>query len=64
MLFTNDTIGGLFEKQVQKDPEREFMVYPDRNLRFTYKEFDDRVNMLAKGLLEIGITKGDPVGIS
>jgi len=63
MLFTNDTIGEFFEKQVQKDPEREFMVYPDRNLRFTYKEFDDRVNMLAKGLLEIGITKGDHVGI-
>uniref|UniRef100_A9A666 AMP-dependent synthetase and ligase n=1 Tax=Methanococcus maripaludis (strain C6 / ATCC BAA-1332) TaxID=444158 RepID=A9A666_METM6 len=63
MLFTNDTIGELFEKQVQKDPEREFMVYPDRNLRLTYKEFDDRVNMLAKGLLEIGITKGDHVGI-
>ncbi|MBA2862823.1 AMP-binding protein [Methanococcus maripaludis] len=63
MLFTNDTIGALFEKQVRKDPEREFMVYPDRNLRLTYKEFDDRVNMLAKGLLEIGITKGDHVGI-
>ncbi|ABO35346.1 AMP-dependent synthetase and ligase [Methanococcus maripaludis C5] len=63
MLFTNDTLGELFEKQVRKDPEREFMVYPDRNLRLTYKEFDDRVNMLAKGLLEIGITKGDHVGI-
>ena len=33
------------------------------NLRFTYKEFNDRVDMLAKGLLSIGITKGDHVGI-
>ena len=63
MPFTNDTIGDFFEKQVMKDPNREFLIYPDRDLRFTYKEFDERVNMLAKGLLEIGIEKGDHVGI-
>lgn len=63
MPFTNDTVGDFFEKQVMKDPNREFLVYPDRDLRFTYKEFDERVNMLAKGLLEIGIGKGDHVGI-
>ena len=63
MLFTEDTIGDFLEKQAEKDPEREFMVYPDRDLRFTYKQFDERVNMLAKGLLSIGVTKGDHVGI-
>ncbi|WP_342306501.1 AMP-binding protein [Methanolobus sp. ZRKC5] len=63
MPFTNDTIGGFFEKQVMNDPDREFMIYPDRDLRFTYKEFDERVNMLAKGLIELGIGKGDKVGI-
>ncbi|MDI6723652.1 MAG: AMP-binding protein [Methanobacterium sp.] len=63
MLFTEDTIGDFLEKMVEKNPDQEFMVYPDRDLRFTYKQFDDRVNMLAKGLLSIGITKGDHVGI-
>ena len=63
MLFTEDTIGEFFEKQVEQDPDRDFMVYPDRNLRFTYKEFDERVNMLAKGLISLGIVKGDHVGI-
>ena len=63
MLFTEDTIGDFFEKQAEKDPDREFMVYPDRDLRFTYKQFDERVNKLAKGLLSIGVTKGDHVGI-
>ena len=63
MLFTEDTIGEFFEKQVEKDPEKDFIVYPDRNLRFTYKEFDERVNLLAKGLLSIGVGKGDHVGI-
>ena len=63
MVFTEDTIGDFLEKMVEKDPDQEFMVYPDRDLRFTYKEFDERVNLLAKGLLEIGIKKGDHVGI-
>ncbi len=63
MLFTEDTLGDFLEKQVEKYPERDFMVYPDRNLRFTYKDFDERVNMLAKGLLTLGIGKGDHVGI-
>lgn len=63
MLFTEDTIGDFLEKQAKKDPEREFMIYPDRDLRFTYKQFDERVNRLAKGLLSIGVTKGDHVGI-
>src|SRR6056297_1349755 len=63
MLFTESTIGEFFEEQVRTDPDRDFIVYPDRNLRFSYKEFDERVDNLAKGLLSIGITKGDHVGI-
>lgn len=63
MVFSEETIGEFFERQVESQGDREFMVYPDRDLRFTYKEFDERVNMLAKGLLSIGITKGDHVGI-
>ncbi len=63
MVFTEDTIGEFFEKQVERYADKEFIVYPDRDLRFTYREFNDRVNLLAKGLLSIGIKKGDHVGI-
>ena len=63
MLFTEDTLGDFLEKQVKKNPDRDFLVYPDRDLRFTYEQFDERVNMLAKGLLSLGIGKGDHVGI-
>lgn len=63
MPFTKATIGEFFENQVRKDPNRDFIVYPDRNLRFSYSEFNDRVDDLAKGLISIGITKGDHVGI-
>lgn len=63
MVFTEDTLGEFLEKQVKKYPNKEFIVYPDRDLRFTYKEFNDRVNLLAKGLLAIGLKKGDHLGI-
>lgn len=62
-LFTELPIGKFFEKMVEKQPDHEFIVYPDRNLRFTYKEFNERVDNLAKGMLAIGIEKGDRVGI-
>jgi fatty-acyl-CoA synthase len=63
MHLIEDSLGLYFEKQVAVDPDHEFIVYPDRNLRFTYGQFNERVNNLAKGLLAIGIKKGDHVGI-
>ncbi len=63
MEYITDTLGGVLEGQAARQPDREFMVYPDRNLRFTYAEFDRRVNALAKGLLAIGLKKGDHLGI-
>ena len=40
-LFTELPIGKFFENVVEKQPDHEFIIYPDRNLRFTYKEFDE-----------------------
>ncbi|MDD2643846.1 MAG: AMP-binding protein [Methanobacteriaceae archaeon] len=62
-LFTEKSLGAFFEDMVKKQPDHEFLVYPDRGLRFTYKEFDERADNLAKGLLGIGVGKGDHVGI-
>jgi fatty-acyl-CoA synthase len=63
LVFSEKTIGDFFEEQVEKQADREFIIYPDRNLRFTYAQFNERVDKLAKGLLFIGISKGDHVGI-
>lgn len=63
MQLINKTLGEYIEKWAFETPEKEFMVYADRNLRFTYGEFNHRVNKLAKGLLHLGIKKGDHVGI-
>lgn len=63
MLFTEQTIGAFLEAQVRNAPDREFVVYPDRGLRLTYAEFNARVDRLAKGMLAIGLHKGNHVGI-
>jgi len=63
MQLFDYTFGELLEKWAIETPEHEFIIYPDRDLRFTYKEFNDRVDRLAKGLLYIGVGKGDKVGI-
>jgi fatty-acyl-CoA synthase len=63
MEYITDTLGQVLENEVARHPDREFMVYPDRNLSFTYAQFDRRVNHLAKGLLAIGLRKGDHLGI-
>jgi len=63
MPYTDLTIGAFLEKQTRELPDHDCIVYPDRNLRWSYAEFNARVDSLAKGLLEIGIGKGDHVGI-
>lgn len=58
-----DTMGAILEKVVSETPDKDFIIFPDRNLRFTYSTFNERVDKLAKGLLSIGIKKEDNVGI-
>ncbi|MBN2813801.1 MAG: AMP-binding protein [Bacteroidales bacterium] len=63
MELVEHTLCDLLEKWAGETPDHEFIVYPDRNLRFTYAQFNQRVDKLAKGLLAIGIKKGDKVGV-
>ena len=62
-LHSELTIGRYFRNQVAVDPDHEFVVYPDRALRWTYREFDERTDELAKGLLAVGMRPGDHLGV-
>ena len=63
MELSDLTLGALLEQQAAADPHRDCVVYPDRDLRWSYAQFDERVNQLAQGLLAIGVGRGDHVGI-
>lgn len=61
--FFDCTVGELLEETARKHPDREAIVYSDRDLKYTYRELNARVDRLAKGMLALGIGKGDHVGI-
>lgn len=63
MELFEKTIGEWLEYWANETPEREYLVYADRNLRFTWKSFNERVDNMAKGLMAIDVKKGDHVGI-
>jgi fatty-acyl-CoA synthase len=58
-----DTIGDNFDRTALAFPDRDALVDRAANKRWTYRELAEQVNALALGLLDLGITKGDRVGI-
>ncbi|WP_054949673.1 AMP-binding protein [Numidum massiliense] len=59
----NVSVGRLLENVATAQPEHEAVVYPERNLRYTYRQFDDVCRQVAKGLMHLGIEKGEHVAI-
>lgn len=57
------TIGELFDRQVQAFGDREFVAFPDRDVRFTYRTFRERVDMVARGIMATGVRKGEHIAI-
>jgi fatty-acyl-CoA synthase len=58
-----DTIGINLDRVAAAFPDRDAVVELATDTRLSYREFVDRVNVLARGLLDAGLTKGDRVGI-
>ncbi|MCH7660903.1 MAG: long-chain-fatty-acid--CoA ligase [Euryarchaeota archaeon] len=56
------TIDDTLEQTVERHPDRDAIVYPRRDQRWTYEEFDERVNRFANALSGLGVEKGDRVG--
>nr|AGS54157.1 long-chain-fatty-acid--CoA ligase [uncultured bacterium contig00051] len=63
MEYIEKTLSQVLREKTAAHPDHDFLVYSDRNLHFTYGEFDKRVDDLAKGFLALGVKKGDHVGI-
>ena len=63
MQLSDRTLSDWLEFWAAETPNKEYIVYSDRNLRFTWQSFNERVNNTAKGLISIGVTRGTNVGI-
>ncbi len=63
LQLSERTLGEWLEHWADVTPDKEYIVYSDRNLRFTWSQFNRRVDNMAKGLMAIGVEKGTNVGI-
>ncbi len=66
----NTTLGDLLDSRAEQIPVREAVVYscyPEfggaLDIRWTYAEYRARVNAVAKGLIALGLNKGDHVAV-
>ncbi len=57
------TVGRLLEQVADKYPHQTAIKYIDRPYQRTWKEFDEECVRFAKGLMAVGIGKGDHVAI-
>ncbi|MBP2239739.1 fatty-acyl-CoA synthase [Cytobacillus eiseniae] len=55
------TVGKLLEERANLHPEHEAVVYADRGLRMNYREFNAYCRKAAKGLMKLGIEKGEHI---
>ncbi|RIW35050.1 AMP-binding protein [Bacillus salacetis] len=59
----NVTVGRLLEEKAELQGDRDAVVYNDRNLRMSYKEFDSYCRKVAKGLMGLGLQKGEHMAV-
>src|SRR6056297_3019723 len=57
------TIGDFLGDMAQKQPEHEAVVYSKEGVRWTYRQLDTLTDTLARGLMDMGVSKGDHVAV-
>jgi fatty-acyl-CoA synthase len=58
-----DTIGRTFEETARRFGARDALIVPHQDVHWTYAELNERVDALARGFLELGLCRGDRIGI-
>ena len=57
------TIGDLLDRQAEQFGDNDALIHVDWDVRYTYREFRAECDRVARGLMALGINKGDHVGI-
>lgn len=57
------TLGQILDETVARVPDHDALVYADRGYRQTWREFADTVDAFAKGLMALGVNKGEKVAV-
>ncbi|MDR0198193.1 MAG: AMP-binding protein [Methanomassiliicoccaceae archaeon] len=62
-VTTDETLGELLEKRAAEFPDTDAIVYVDRDHRLTWKQFNESVDVIAKGLMALGVKRGDKLAL-
>src|SRR6201994_1081422 len=63
IALSDATVSRFLLETANRFPEPPAVVFRDQNIRWTWREFANQVDVLASGLLALGIQAGDRVGI-
>jgi fatty-acyl-CoA synthase len=61
--LSDATVSRFLLSTVEQFPERPAVIFREQNVRWTWREFADEIDVLASGLLSLGVDAGDRVGI-
>jgi fatty-acyl-CoA synthase len=61
--FRDITVGQLASRLAAELPDSEALVYPDRGLRWTFRELEAEARLIARGLMASGVERGDRVAV-
>lgn len=61
--LSNYTLPGLLRRNVREIPGNDCIVAPEYGVRWSWQEFDRLTTLVARGLMAMGIRKGDHVAI-
>ncbi|WP_394188202.1 AMP-binding protein [Paenisporosarcina quisquiliarum] len=63
MMLIQKSVGAVLKDMAKRFPNTDAYVYPEHQIRKSYKEFDEETDHLAKAFIGIGIEKGEHVAI-
>lgn len=63
MEFIENTLGGILDDLSKNNPNGWAVRYTDRNYFRTWKELNDEADLIARGMMSLGVKKGDHVAI-
>ena len=57
------TLGQLLDQTIARCGENDAVVYADRDFRLTWYEFGEEVDRLARGLMALGVKRGEKIAL-
>lgn len=63
MEFIENTLGGVLDDLSKNNPNGWAVRYTDRNYFRTWNELNDEADLIARGMMSLGVKKGDHVAI-